>query len=213
MRRPTVVIADDHLLVSEALRSVLAADFDVIGVFTDGMAVVEGAPALAPDVIVLDIGMPLLNGLDAGRELKRLVPKAKLIYVTMNNRPSLVTEAFKSGASGYVLKQSAISELSQCLREVLRGGRYVSPSIAAKAEELKAMQPNAADHGSITLTQRQRQIVQLIAEGRTMKEIGALLNISPRTVAEHKYNIMDTLLLKSSAELVQYAIKQGIVQI
>jgi DNA-binding NarL/FixJ family response regulator len=213
MRRPTVLIADDHRMVAEALKEILKPGFDVLGIAEDGMALLEMAPPLKPDIILIDIGMPLLNGLDAGRELRRLLPKAKLVYLTMNDHAQLVGEAFHAGASGYLLKHSAVSELSVCLGEVLKGNQYVSPAIAGKAMEYAAQRPQSGEAEPPSLTPRQRQIVQLVAEGKTMKEIGALLGISPRTVAEHKYHVMELLLLKSNAELVQYAIKNRMVSL
>ena len=169
----------------------------------------EVAPKLRPDVVVLDISMPLLNGLEAGRRLKQLMPKVKLIYLTVNEDPDLVAEAFRGGGSGYLLKSSAGSELFQAIREVMRGKAYVTPLLARGMAEAFIQDP--VRETKATLTLRQKEVLQLLAEGYTMKEVGAILNVSPRTVAFHKYQMMERLRIKNSAELVQYAVKHRIV--
>ena len=210
MKRARVIMADDHTMVLEALKNIVATEFDVVGTFEDGKALIDAAPGLKPDVIVLDIGMPRMNGLLAGELLKQAIPHAKLIYMTMNRYSDLAAEAFQLGASGYLLKTSALSELVHAIREALLGRSYITPLLADSAKgstvrELKQQRVRP------DLTLRQREILQLLAEGRTMKEIAFLLELSPRTIAFHKYKMMNQLELKSSAELIQFAMKQSIV--
>lgn len=199
-----VILADDHTLVLEALKKLLEPEFEVVGAFTEGHKLVEEAPKLKPNIIVLDICMPTMNGLNAGQRLKQMIPTAKLIYLTMNNDPDMAAEAFRLGASGYVLKNSAASELVDAIRLVARGGSYVTRlmtrdvvgSVIHHFKNLKS-----TNH----LTLRQKEVLQLLAEGRSMKEAAYVLNVSPRTVAFHKYTMMEHLHIKSSAELIQYA--------
>ena len=207
-----VILADDHILMLDALRNLLEPEFEVVGTFADGRALVEAAPQLKPDVIVLDIGMPLMNGLSAGQRLKRLMPAAKLIYLTMNQDQDMAAEAFRLGANGYLLKHSAASELVAAIRQVVRGGSYVTPlmtegvvgSLTNHFKKLKSTN---------YLTLRQKEVLQLLAEGRSMKEAAFILNVSPRTVAFHKYTMMDHLHIKTSAELVQYAMSSQLVAV
>jgi len=207
-----VILADDHVLMLDALRNLLEPEFEVVGTFADGRALVEAAPQLKPDVIVLDIGMPLMNGLSAGQRLKRLMPAAKLIYLTMNQDQDMAAEAFRLGANGYLLKHSAASELVAAIRQVVRGGSYVTPlmtegvvgSLTNHFKKLKSTN---------YLTLRQKEVLQLLAEGRSMKEAAFILNVSPRTVAFHKYTMMDHLHIKTSAELVQYAMSSQLVAV
>jgi len=207
MNRPRVLLADDHTLVLEAFRRLLAEDCDVVGTASNGRELLDAAAALEPEVVVVDVGMPLLNGIDATRQLKRAHPAIRIIVLTMNEDHDLAVDAFKSGASGYVLKRSAASELLTAIREVLRGRSYVTPLITegVVGSMLAGPQP------SISLTARQREIVQLVAEGRSMKEVASILNLAPHTVAFHKYRIMRQLHIKTTAELIQYAIRQHIV--
>lgn len=199
-----VILADDHILMLDALRNLLEPEFEVVGAFADGRALVEAAPKLKPDVIVLDIGMPLMNGLNAGQRLKRLMPAAKLIYLTMNQDPDMAAEAFRLGANGYLLKHSAASELVDAIRQVVRGGCYVT---SLMTEDVVGSLTNYFKNlkSSNYLTLRQKEVLQLLAEGRSMKEAAFILNVSPRTVAFHKYTMMDHLHIKTSAELVRYA--------
>jgi DNA-binding NarL/FixJ family response regulator len=205
-----VIIADDHTLIRDALKHLLQGEFEVVGTFGDGLALVEGAAQLKPDIIVLDIGMPKMNGLNAGQRLKRLLPGVKLIYVTMNHDQDMAAEAFRVGARGYLLKNSAATELVTAIRQVARGGTYVTSlmtedivgSLTHHFKRLKSIN---------NLTQRQKEVLQLLAEGRSMKEAAFILNVSPRTVAFHKYSMMEHLQIKSSAELVQYAINRQLV--
>lgn len=210
MSRPRVLLADDHTLVAEALGNLLQSDFEVVGCVADGRALLRAALDLRPDVVVVDIGMPLLNGLDAGEQLREQKPEIKIVYLTQNRDPNLAAEAFRRKASGYLLKNSAASELSLAIREALRGRSYVSPVIAKDMMECMLNRPPGAG-GSAELSPRQREVLQLLAEGKSMKEAAAILNITTRTVEFHKYRMMELLKLKTSAELVQYAVRQGIV--
>ena len=205
-----VILADDHTLMLDALRSLLEREFEIVGTFSDGRGLVEVAPQLKPDVIVLDIGMPLMNGLNAGQRLKRLMPAVKLIYLTMNQDQDMVAEAFRLGANGYLLKHSAASELVEAIRQVVRGGSYVTPLMT---EDVVGSLSNHFKNLKSTnyLTLRQKEVLQLLAEGRSMKEAAFILNVSPRTVAFHKYTMMDHLHIKTSAELVQYAMNSQLV--
>jgi DNA-binding NarL/FixJ family response regulator len=210
MKRPRIVLADDHSLLLGAFKSFLEPEFEVVGTFLDGRTLVDNVKDLHPDVIVLDIGMPAMNGLSAGQRLKQEIPSVKLIYLTMNQDPDLAAEAFKLGASGYLLKSSAASELAFAIREALTGRSYVTPLITegmvgSFVQNLKRKKPTHK------LTLRQKEVLQLLAEGRSMKEVGAILNLTPRTVAFHKYTMMEQLNLKTGAELIQYAIKNSII--
>ena len=211
MKRARVILADDHTMVLEALKRIVEeSEFDVVGTFNDGKTLVDAAPGLEPDVIVLDIGMPRMNGLIAGELLKKICPRAKLIYMTMNRYSDLAVEAFQLGASGYLLKTSALSELVHAIREALLGRSYITPLLgdmrgAPTARELKHQRAHRE------LTARQKEVLQLLAEGRTMKEVAFLLDLSPRTIAFHKYKMMTQLELKSSAALVQFAMKESVV--
>jgi DNA-binding NarL/FixJ family response regulator len=208
MTRARILLADDHVLIAQALEHLLRAEFDVVGVVADGRALVKAAGELAPDVVVVDIGMPLLNGLDAGEQLKTRYPRIKVIYLTQNREPRIAAEAFRRKASGYVLKDSAASELTTAIRQALRGKTYVSPQIA-KSEETSMPE---VTHGTLReLSGREREVLQLLAEGKAMKEVAAVLNISSRTVEFHKYRIMELLGAKTNAELVQYAMKLGLI--
>jgi DNA-binding NarL/FixJ family response regulator len=210
MKRPRIVLADDHSLLLGAFKSFLEPEFEVVGTFLDGRTLVDNVKELNPDVIVLDIGMPGMNGLSAGQRLKQEKPSLKLIYLTMNQDPDLAAEAFKLGASGYLLKSSAASELAFAIREALTGRSYVTPLITegmvgSFVQNLKRKKPTHK------LTLRQKEVLQLLAEGRSMKEVAAILNLTPRTVAFHKYTMMEQLNLKTGAELIQYAIKNSII--
>jgi DNA-binding NarL/FixJ family response regulator len=208
--KPRILLADDHVLIAQALQHLLAGEFDVIGIVSDGRALLKAAGALKPDVVVVDIGMPLLNGLDAGEQLKGLHPDIKVIYLTQNREPRFAVEAFRRKASGYLLKDSAASELTTAIRAALDGGSYVSPVIATGMLEHTSSAP-PGDSSLRELSGREREVLQLLAEGKSMKEVAALLDISPRTVEFHKYRIMEQLGVKTNAELVQYAIKRGLI--
>ncbi len=209
--RPRAVLADDHTLVAEACKKLLEPECEVVRIVPDGRALLSAAAELKPDVIVTDIAMPQLNGLDAGEQLRQLLPSARLIFLTMNGSRELAAEAFRRGASGYLLKTSAASELITAVRQVLRGERYLSP-LVSKQDVRHFLQHRADRHpDGPALTPRQREVLQLLAEGRSMKEVGNVLNLATRTVAFHKYRIMSMLGLKSNAELVQYAIRNSII--
>jgi DNA-binding NarL/FixJ family response regulator len=199
-------LADDHALLLDTLTTLLEPEFEVVGTFGEGHSLVEAAQALDPDLIVLDVAMPNMNGLNAGQRLKQILPAVKLIYLTMNQDPDMASEAFRLGAAGYVLKQSAASELVKAIRQALRGGSYVSPlftkdMVGSFIQNLKQRKRPRE------LTLRQKEVLQLLAEGRSMKQVAFILNVTPRTVAFHKYAMMEQLQLKTSAELIQYALK------
>jgi DNA-binding NarL/FixJ family response regulator len=207
MTRPRILMADDHLMLLEAFKALLEPDYDVVGTATDGRALLEEFSRLHPDVVVLDVAMPLLNGLDAGRQLKAQRRSVKLIYLTMNPDPDLASEALRLGASGYVLKSSAAQELKQAIQEALRGRSYITPLITRDVVGSLVQQGTSRNE----LTARQREVLQLLAEGKSMKEAAAILDLTPRTVAFHKYRMMEQLRLKTSAELVKFAVQQGVV--
>jgi DNA-binding NarL/FixJ family response regulator len=212
MRRPRVLLADDHQMLLDALKELLEPDYEVVGLVSDGRALLKAAQELFPDIIVLDIAMPQLNGLDAGRRLKQSLPAVKLIFMTMHEDPYLVGEAFRARASAFLLKQAAGLELNEAIERVLKGGSYVTPSAAKGLRDISLQEPNHRDHAPEPIA-RQREVIQLLAEGRTMKEAAGLLLITPRTVAAHKYAAMEMLQLKTSADLVQYAIKHSIITV
>lgn len=211
MITPRVLLADDHTLLLHAFKTLLTPSCEIVGTVTDGRQLLAEAPRLKPDVIVLDMAMPFLNGLDAGRRLKELMPTARLIYVTVNQDPDIAREAFRIGASGYLLKNSAGPELFYAIEEVLQGRRYVTPLIAERMEE-RFIQGSKRNPGIFNLTLRQREVLQLLGEGHSMKQVAAILNVTPRTVAFHKYSIMQEYQLKSNADLLRFAIQQGTVQ-
>ncbi len=210
MTRPRIILADDHKMLTEAFGNLLAADYDVLDTVTNGRDLVDSAKRLKPDLVIVDISMPLLNGLDAGQQIKLAQPDIKIIFLTVNEDPDLVMEAFRRGASGYLLKNCAVSELTNAIEHVLGGQSYVTPLITGGLLEFFVKAPNHRI-ASAKLTPRQREVLQLWAEGRSMKQVGRLLGISPRTVAFHKYRIMEQLKIKTNAELVKFAIKMKIV--
>ncbi len=209
-RRPRVLIADDHTFVAEACGKLLEPEFEVVGIVADGQALLEKAPDLKPDIIVLDVGMPMLNGLEAGKRIKSIVRTVKIVYLTMNNDLGIAAEAFRLGASGYLLKTSAAAELPNAIREVLKGKLYVSPLITKDVDTF-FLEVRVSHMGQEKLTDRQREVLQLLAEGRSMKEVAYILKLTPRTVAFHKYKIMELLRLKTNADLVQYAIREHVI--
>ena len=206
--RQRILLADDHAVVVEALRSLLSEIYDVVGIVPDGRALLAEAIKLRPDIIVLDIGMPLLNGLDAAIRLKELLPSAKLVFLTMKDDPNLAAAALNLGTIGYVLKHSAASELLKAISEVLRGKSYVTPKLKA---ENWAVREARAQQFSKRLSPRQREVLQLLAEGRPMKEVADILKVSEKTIMFHKYHIMESFNLKSNAELVLFALKNGLI--
>ncbi len=208
--RPQVLIADDHVMFADGLRLLLEKSYKVAGTVTDGRALITQAVRLKPDVIVVDIGMPLLNGLDAAERVRRELPKVKLVFLTMQDNPNLAAAALELGSAAFVLKQSAGSELLQAIEHVLRGKCYVTPKLRS---EDWVLQKTRASQYSKRLTPRQREIVQMCAEGRPIKEIAGHLNLSEKTVEFHKHHIMETLNLKSNADLVLLALKEGLISL
>lgn len=210
MIRPRLILADDHTILVQAFTKILEPLYDVVGCAADGRALIEMATQLKPDVVVLDIGMPLMNGLEAGLRLKQEMPQVKLVFLTMNDDPDLALEAMRSGGSAYLLKISATEELLLAIRGALRGELYVTPLIARAMQNSFVKNPEATRQQK-NITPRQREVVQLLAEGKSMKQVADVLNITERTVAFHKYRVMNAMNLGSSAELVQYAIKSRIL--
>lgn len=211
MTKPRILVADDHTLFVEALQKVLEPELELVGSVGDGRALLEAAPRLAPDVILLDLSMPLLNGIDAAQQLRRLVPKTKIVFLSMHGDPTYVTEAFRAGASGYVLKRANATELLQAIRAALRGQMYVSPLLAKGVLDPLLHQPTSHSNAQTTLTLRQREVLQLVAEGRSLKEIGSILCVSIKTVEFHKTRITKQLGLHTTAELTKYAMTHGLV--
>ncbi len=211
MKKPRVLLADDHKIVLEGLRGILENEFELVGTVEDGRALVAAAQELNPDVIVADISMPLLNGLEAAAQLKKIKSQAKFIFLTMHPDASYATRALEAGASGYVLKHSAPSELVQAIREALRGRVYITPLIAKDVLQTFTDESHGIRRSYLELTPRQREVLQLVGEGHSAKEIATILHISTRTVEFHKYRIMEDLNLRTHAGLIQYAVKNGIV--
>ena len=209
MKRPKIILADDHTILLDALRNLVEPEFEVVALCSNGRDLIKAATELNPVMIVLDISMPMMNGLNAGQRLKQILPAVKLVYLTMNQDPDMASEAFRLGASAYLLKTSAGAELIRALREVLLGGTYVTPlmtegMVGSFVQNLKSRK------NTQQLTLRQREVLQLLAEGLSMKEAAYILNVSPRTVAFHKYTMMDHLNIKTSAELIEYAMKRSV---
>jgi DNA-binding NarL/FixJ family response regulator len=213
MKKPRILLADDHTLFVEALQKVLETDFDLVGSVEDGRALLKAAPRLQPDVILMDLSMPLLNGIDAARQLRRLAPDCKLVFLSMHGDPTYVTEAFRAGASGYVLKRANASELIQAIKAALRGHLYVSPLLAKSILDPLLHQPASTAGPQAELTLRQREVLQLVAEGRTLKEIASILCLSVKTVEFHKTQIAKQLGLHTTADLTKYAVSHGLVSL
>ena len=209
MKRTRVLLADDHKIVLDGLKSLLEPEFELVGTVGDGRALFSAVEQLHPDVIVVDISMPLLNGIEAVRQIKKLDKQVKVVFLTMHPDVTYAIRAFEAGASGYVLKHSAASELLTAIHEAIKGRSYVTPMIAGELVEAYKGGNYRQTEAAQQLTQRQREILQLLVEGNSAKEIANLLNISPRTVEFHKYNMMSKLKLKSLSALIQYAIKHG----
>jgi DNA-binding NarL/FixJ family response regulator len=209
MKRPRVLLADDHCVVAEGLRSLLEPHFDVVGILLNGRELVSAAKTLNPDVVVLDISMPSLNGIEAARQMRATNLRAKVVFLTMHSEVTYAARALEAGASGFVLKHSATSELVTAIQEALKGGTYVTPQIAG--ELLDSMRRgNPPGIGALhELTPRQREVLQLVAEGRSAKEIANVLHISRRTAEFHKARLMEALGVQNTAELIQYAIRTG----
>jgi DNA-binding NarL/FixJ family response regulator len=209
--RPQIMIADDHAFMADACKKLLEPEYDVVATVGDGRSLVRIAVTLKPEVIILDVGMPLLNGLDAGQQIKQLLSSVKLVFLTMNTDPALAAEAFRHGASGYVLKTCAASELIIAVREVLKGRSYLCSAIAKETVDFLLHQDKESVEEGQRLSGRQREVLQLLTEGKTMKEVAYVLNLSTHTVAFHKLQIMEKLNAKSPIELVQYAVRNHII--
>ena len=210
MYRPRVLIADYHALLRAAFQKLLEQECEVVGEVADGRALLEATPKLKPDIILMDVAMPLLNGLDAGRQLKRTMPNVRLIFLTASEDPDVAREAFRIGASGYVIKNSAASELTQAIHEAMCGRSYVTPLITPTLADLLRRESHEGETRE-HLTVRQREVLQLLAEGYSMKKAASLLHVTPRTIAFHKYRLMGELGLKNNAGLFQFAMKHGLV--
>jgi DNA-binding NarL/FixJ family response regulator len=208
--KPRIMVANDHKMFVEGLRHLLEPHFDVVGTTTNGVALLEGAQALRPDVVVIDLAMPLLNGLEAARKLKHMLPQVKLIFLTVNEDPDFAVQAMREGASGYLLKKSAAAELVQAIYAAIKGQSYVTPEIARGMQEAFIQAPEGKSKRTV-LTQRQREVLQLLVEGKSMKEAATILGLTPRTIAFHKYRMMDELGIKTTAELLKFAIKSHVV--
>jgi DNA-binding NarL/FixJ family response regulator len=205
------MIADDHSFVADACRRLLEPEFDVVATVGDGRALVRIAATLKPEVILVDIAMPLLNGLDAGYQVKQLLDSVKLVFLTMNTDPALAAEAFRRGASGYLLKTSSASELIVAIRQVLNGRSYLSPAIAKEAVDFLLHQDKESIEEEDQLTERQREVLQLLTEGKSMQQVACVLNVSTSTVAFHKIRIKKILHASNDVELVQHAIKTHLI--
>lgn len=211
MTRPRILLADDHRIVAEGLKSILSREFDLVAMVADGQEMVDATRKLRPDAIVADITMPRLNGIKALQSLKNEGIDIPVVFLTMHREMEYATRALEAGAAGYVLKQAASEELVLAVRVALDGGTFMSPALAGDLLRSAKGRKRQADDGSLALSDRQRDIVRFLADGMSAKEVAKALGISPRTVEFHKYRIMEALELKSSAELVQYAIKRQII--
>lgn len=213
MKSKRVLVADDHQIVVEGLCNLLKDEFEEVRTAVNGRDLLDVAEEFRPDVIVTDISMPMLNGIDAVRQIKKSNPDVKVVFLTMHPDVTYAAEAFDAGASGYVLKHSASTELLTAMKEVLNGRTYVTPMIAGELMESYKEGTHKRNEALTKLSERQREVLQLLAEGKLAKEAGDILNISSKTVEFHKYKMMETLGIKTSAGLVQYAIKHGIVSV
>jgi DNA-binding NarL/FixJ family response regulator len=213
MSRPRVLLADDHKVVAEGLRSLLAPHFEVVGIVSDGRELVAAAGTLDPDVIVMDISMPSLSGIEAARQLRASHSRAKMVFLTMHGEVAYAVRALDAGASGFVLKHSAAAELVTAILEALKGGKYVTPQIAGDLLDSFRRGTPAGAEAFDKLTPRQREVLQLVAEGRSAKEIAAALRISRRTAEFHKARLMEALRVQNTAELVQFAIRAGVISV
>jgi len=208
--KPRVIIADDHVLLAEAFEKLLSPECEVVAKVIDGRALVEACRTTHPDIVLLDISMPLLNGLDAARQIRAMNPSIKLIFLTMNDDPDLAAEAFRAGATAYLLKRSPASELLTAIRQAMKNRKYVSP-LVTEGMLGALMDPVRGDTPRQELTVRQREVLQLLAEGKSMKDVANILAVAPRTVAFHKYRMMEQLRIKTNAELIQFAVRQHLV--
>jgi len=209
-QKARLLLADDHTLVAEACKSLLEPEFDVVAIVTDGRALVRAAVELRPDVLIIDIAMPLLNGLDAGEQVKHALPEARVVYLTMNVSPEVAAEAFRRGASGYLPKSAAASELIPAVRAVLTSTSYLSRLTTKDTVDFLLRRKKSREEGQ-HITRRQREVLQLLAEGLSMKEVAFILKLKPGTVAFHKYRIMTTLGIKTNADLLRYALREHMI--
>jgi DNA-binding NarL/FixJ family response regulator len=207
MRRARLLLADDHTIVLEGMTRLLQSEYELLPPATDGQLLVETALRLCPDVIVTDISMPILNGIEAMRQIRKKGLKCKVIFLSMHGDMEFAAEALSAGAAGYVIKQSAAEELGRAIREVLKNGTYITPRVGRDQQAIR----NAAKHG--ILTAREREVLQLVAEGRTINGIASILGVAGRTVVFHKTNIMDKLNLRTTADLTQYAVRHGMIAV
>jgi DNA-binding NarL/FixJ family response regulator len=210
LSKPRVIIADDHVLLAEAFEKLLTPECDVVAKVTDGRALVEAARRVHPDLVLLDVAMPLLNGLDAARQIHAISPSIRLIFLTMNDDPDLAAEAFRAGATAYLLKRSPASELLTAIRQAMKSRKYVTPLIT-EGMLGALMNPMRGETPRHELTSRQREVLQLLAEGKSMKDVANILAVAPRTVAFHKYRMMEQLRIKTNAELIQFAVREHLV--
>jgi DNA-binding NarL/FixJ family response regulator len=211
MKRTKILLADDHKIMLDGLKTLLEPEFEVVGMVEDGHALVSAVKELCPEVIVVDISMPLLNGIEAVHQIKKIDPYVKVVFLTMHPDVTIAMRAFDVGASGYVLKHSASAELLTAIHEVMKGRMYVTPLIAGELLQLRKKESPRQPDDKAQLTQRQREILQLLAEGYSAKEIANILDISPRTVEVHKYNLMSKLNVKTTAALIKYAMKNSLI--
>jgi DNA-binding NarL/FixJ family response regulator len=211
-RRPRVLLADDHVLVAEALKSLLSTDFELVGVVADGRELLVQAATLRPDVIVADITMPLLNGIDALVRLRQDGNRVPVVFLTMHRDAAFARRALEAGASGFVLKHSASTELIEAVRAALAGRTYLTPQLAGEVLDAMKRGPDRTGDQAESLTPRQREVLQLLAEGQSAKQIAAVLGISTRTVEFHKYQMMEALGIQTNAELIHFAIKHGFIE-
>lgn len=209
MAKPRVILADDHTLLLDAFETLLAPECDVVARVGDGRALVAAVREHHPDVVVLDLAMPLLNGIEAARQIKQISRAIKIVFVTMNEDSDLAAEAFRAGGSAYLLKRSAGSELLQAIREAMKHRSYVTPLVTEGM--LGSLMHSTAETPSRQLTPRQREVLQLLAEGKSMKEVASILDVTARTVAFHKYRMMEQLKITTNAELIQYAIRNHVI--
>jgi DNA-binding NarL/FixJ family response regulator len=210
LSKPRVIIADDHVLLAEAFEKLVSPECDVVAKVTDGRALVEAARRVHPDLVLLDVAMPLLNGLDAARQIHAISPSIRLIFLTMNDDPDLAAEAFRAGATAYLLKRSPASELLTAIRQAMKSRKYVTPLIT-EGMLGALMNPMRGETPRHELTSRQREVLQLLAEGKSMKDVANILAVAPRTVAFHKYRMMEQLRIKTNAELIQFAVREHLV--
>ncbi|HEY4362068.1 MAG TPA: response regulator transcription factor [Bryobacteraceae bacterium] len=209
MDRPRILLADDHSLMLDGFTNLLQDKYDVVGTVSDGRALVEAALRLQPDLIISDITMPILNGIDAALEIRRQLPQVKLLFVTMHTSPTYLQAALEAGANGYAVKSSDRTQILAAVETVLQGGRYITPGIGG--DQMERWQDPARAAGTLRLSVRERQIVQLVAEGKSRKEVAFALSISEKTVAFHKNNIMRKLGMRSTAQLTRYALDEGLI--